>query len=257
MSSTSWLKLGERTIYLEDVPKLLDRSGLLMPLFRSLLIESCIANIVITEQEQIAFQRQFLKKNNIESPERLAEWLRLNNLSEEEASKNMLEALQLERFKINRFGADVERVFLETKGDRDRVVYSLLRLEDRAPAYELYLRLADGDSTFTDLSSVHSAGPERDTGGLIGPIPLGRLHPRVAELMRISKPGQLWEPLQIDGLWVIVRLDKFLPAQLDEAMESQIRDECFNVWLDQQMATLMDSYRNLQSSGEKKPVAGP
>ena len=247
MSSTPWLQLGNRTLHLEELPALLERSRLLIPLFRRLLLEACIAGVSVTTDEQMAFQQRFLAQNGIDSAEKLQAWLEKANLSEEQASRNILEALQLETYKKQRFGAEVEKIFLDTKEQRDRVVYSLLRVKDQAAAQELHLRLEEGDATFTDLSQEHSAGPERETGGLIGPIAMGRLHPQLAELLRISKPGQLWHPMPIDGWWVIVRLDKKLPAQLDSAMETQIRDECFEQWLKQQLDVLDQGYSKATS----------
>tara|TARA_E500000178_G_scaffold316680_1_gene336675 strand:- start:3977 stop:4756 length:780 start_codon:yes stop_codon:yes gene_type:complete len=248
MTPTPWLQLGGRTLHLEDLPSLLDRAGLLQPLLRRLLVEACITDIDVSETEQMAFQQRFLRQKGLDSPEQLQQWLGRKNLTEEQASRNILETLQLERFKLNRFGADVEKIFFESKDQRDRVVYSLLRVDDQAAAQELHLRLDEGDSTFTDLCYEHSTGPERETGGLIGPIPLGRLHPQLGELLRISQPGQLWQPMQIDQHWVIVRLDKRLPAQLDPSMQQQIRDECFESWIQQQLDQFMDAYRSAQQS---------
>ena len=44
MSSTPWLQLGNRTLHLEELPALLERSRLLIPLFRRLLLESTTPN---------------------------------------------------------------------------------------------------------------------------------------------------------------------------------------------------------------------
>jgi len=257
MSSTPWLQLGNRTLHLEELPALLERSRLLIPLFRRLLLEACIAGVAVSNDEQMVFQQRFLAQNGIDSSEKLQAWLQKTNLTEEQASRNILEALQLETYKNQRFGAEVEKIFLDTKEQRDRVVYSLLRVKEQAAARELHLRLEEGDATFTDLSQEHSAGPERETGGLIGPIAMGRLHPQLGELLRISKPGQLWHPMPIDDWWVIVRLDKKLPAQLDAAMETMIRDECFEQWLKQQLDVLEQAYTQAASQTPRSEPPQP
>ncbi len=246
MSPTPWLNFGDRTVYLEELPSLLERSQLLKPLVRRLLLESCIKQVVVTEDDQRSFQQHFLAQQGIRSAEDLSAWLASNGLNEEQASTNILEALQLDRFKSERFGSDVEKIFLESKDQRDRVVYSLLRMTDAAAAAEMYLRLDEGDATFTELSQEHSVGPERETGGLIGPVPMGRLNAQLAEMLRISTPGQIWRPMEIEGFWVIARLDKKIPAQLDKVMEQQIRDECFERWIQQQLEQFMSAYRQAQ-----------
>lgn len=239
---TPWLKIGETVVHLEDLPPLLERSGLLKAVFKRLLIESVVSRVTVTSEEQREFQSRFLSKNSIETKDQLLAWLDSRGLTEKEMSQNILDSLKLERFKLDQFSSKINQIFLDTKPSRDRVVYSILRVKDSSAAQELYLRITEGDSTFTDLSDQHSQGPERDTGGLIGPIALSRLHPQLAELLRISHPGQLWHPIEIDGWWVIVRLDKFLPAQLDMKMEQQIRDECFEQWLDSSLQSILSSY---------------
>lgn len=240
---TPWLQLGQRILHLEELPALLERTQLLTPLFRRLLLEQCLVGVEVSPEEQMAFQQRFLSRQGIDEPQQLQAWLTERGLSEEQASRNILETLQLERFKEQRFGADVSQVFLATKQRRDRVVYSLLRVKEEAAAQELHLRLEEEDATFTELAGEHSQGSERDTGGLIGPVALGRLHPQLAELMRISQPGQLWPPMELEGWWLVVRLDKSLPAQLDRVMEQQIRDELFEQWLQAQLEALLGAYQ--------------
>ena len=242
MIKTPWLRLGDHIIHLEELPNLLERMQLLKPLFRRLLLDQCMVGIELTAEEQIVFQQRFLARKGIDSAEKLNSWLTELQISEEQASINIAEALRLERFKEQRFGSEVDQIFLATKGDRDRVVYSLLRVQEQAAAEELFLRLEEEDATFTDLAGEHSQGAERETGGLIGPVLLGRLHPHLAELLRISQPGQLWRPIELDGWWVVVRLDKRLPAQLDALMEQQIRDELFEHWLQAQIDILLTAY---------------
>jgi parvulin-like peptidyl-prolyl isomerase len=242
MVRTPWLRFGDHILHLEELPSLLERTQLLKPLFRRLLLEQCMVGIELTAEDQIAFQQRFLARKGIDSAEKLSQWLAELQISEDQASINIAETLRLERFKELRFGSEVNQIFLATKGDRDRVVYSLLRVQEQAAAEELFLRLEEEDSTFTDLAGEHSQGSERDTGGLIGPVSLGRLHPHLAELLRISQPGQLWRPIELDGWWVVVRLDKRLPAQLDAAMQQQIRDELFEYWLQAQMDALLSAY---------------
>lgn len=213
------------------------------PLMRRVLIESCLASIQVSPEEQQEFHRRFLHDQNIESHEELTNWLQERGLSEDQASRNVVEALKLERFKDQQFAEKIDQIFLETKDMRDRVVYSMLRVASRPAALELHTRLSEGDSTFTDLCQEHSLGAERETGGLIGPIELSRLKSEIAEILRISKPGQLWAPMEINGFWIILRLDKRLSAQLDSSMRRKIRDELFDAWLSEQCEMLLTSYR--------------
>lgn len=249
-----WLQIASRTIHLEELPQLLERFKLLVPLLRSLLIEESISSINVSKDDQLKMQTKFLTDNQIDSPEKLSLWLKSRGLTEKQASANVLQALQLETFKNDRFTSDIPRIFMETKDQRDRVIYSLLRVKSQAAAQELYLSLEEGDATFTDLCQEHSSGPERETGGLIGPVEMSRLHPQIAEMLRISQPAQLWPPCQLEDWWVVVRLDKKIPAQLNSHMERRIRDECFEAWVKQQIDKFLELY-NSQSSSDNDPPA--
>ena len=53
-------------------------------------------------------------------------------------------------------------------------------------------------------------------------MPLSQPDPALAKLLQVSKPGQLWPPKRHEGWWVIVRLEKLLPASLDAALQETL-----------------------------------
>ena len=61
-------------------------------------------------------------------------------------------------------------------------------------------------------------------------------------LLQVSKPRQLWPPKQLDGWWVVVRLERFQPAVLDAAMEERLLleqgEHLLQNWLQQQQPRL-------------------
>ncbi len=102
-------------------------------------------------------------------------------------------------------------------------------------AHELYFRIQEGEQSFAELAREHSEGSEADTGGLLGPVPLSQLHPAISKLLSISKPGQLWSPRAIGEWFVMVRLEKLIPAQLNEFMRRRLINELFENWLQEQI----------------------
>ncbi|MEQ8752448.1 MAG: peptidylprolyl isomerase [Coleofasciculus sp. G1-WW12-02] len=117
----------------------------------------------------------------------------------------------------------------------DRVIYSLIRHRDKAVAQELYFRLQESEQSFAELARHYSQGAEAKTGGLIGPVTLNVPHPQLAKLLSISQPGQLLPPTRLGEWWLIVRVEKFLPAQLDQPMRQKLLDEKFTAWLNEQL----------------------
>jgi parvulin-like peptidyl-prolyl isomerase len=57
-------------------------------------------------------------------------------------------------------------------------------------------------------------------------------------MLSISQPGQLWAPTKVGDWIIIVRLDKLIPAQLDEAISQRLMNELFNQWMQTQLQTV-------------------
>ena len=62
------------------------------------------------------------------------------------------------------------------------------------------------------------------------------MHPKLANLLAISEPGQLWHPIPLEQWLVIVRLEKLIPAQLNVSMRQRLLRELFETWIQEQMS---------------------
>ena len=153
--------------------------------------------------------------------------------------------LLLEKFKNDTWAAKVESYFLNRKANFDQAIFSLIRTPDGFLAQEIFFRIQEGEESFSELAQKYSKGPEAKNGGVVGPLPLSSIYPTLGKILSVSQPGQLLSPTRIEGWFAIVRLDKFLPAQLDESMRRRLIDEMFESWLQekiQQLAPLRFSW---------------
>lgn len=121
------------------------------------------------------------------------------------------------------------------KDKLDKVIYSLIRTQDIGVAQELYFRILEGEQSFAELARTYSQGPEAQTDGLIGPVELSVPHPSLAQILTLSQPGQLSPPTRVGEWLVLVRLERFIPAQMDDSMRRRLLNECFNNWLQEQL----------------------
>lgn len=208
-------------------------------LIRRFLERSNSSSFKPSPEEQVAFQKAFLAREQIRDQGDLLSWLDGHGISETQLSQRLFHALQLEQFKQSKFGSQVEQIFLQRKASLDRVIYSLLRVRRREKIAELNRRLEEGEASFADLASTYSEGSERQINGLIGPMELGRINPVLAERLRISKPGQLWPPFEAEGWWVLLRHERHLPAQLDQAMQQRLLNEIYELWMREQVSAAL------------------
>jgi parvulin-like peptidyl-prolyl isomerase len=199
---------------------LLQSNQLLEPLLERLLITALISDVELDPAMLAAARQAYAQQHQ---------------LSVEVVPNEAVERpLRMARLAREQFAAKAESRFLSEKGRLDRVVYSLLRLESRSQAQELYLRIAHGEAEFSELASRYSQGPERNTQGMIGPSPLNQAHPALSEKLRAAKPGSLLEPFPIERWWVVARLERFAPASFDERMADQMSMELLQEWVKQE-----------------------
>ena len=126
------------------------------------------------------------------------------------------------------FEHKAEARFLERKNKLDVVIYSLIRTKDPFKAQELYLRIIENEADFSDLASIYSEGIEKKTRGIIGPVTVEKAHPLMQEILRTSKPGKTNMPVKVDDSFVVVRVESYDSAKLDEFMKEKMGEELFN-----------------------------
>ena len=221
------LKISNRIITSEEIVPLLASYQLLPQLLRELLTDQAIAEIGCTLEEQTQCLQQFCKQQQISSAAEQQAWLAKNHLTERQLATIVTRPLRIARYKQATWGAKLESYFLQRKSQLDRAIYGLIRLEDLGIAQELYFRISEGEQSFALLAREYSQGPEAQTGGLIGPAELATLHPTLAKVLTVSQPEQLWAPIQLGQWWVVIRLEKFIPAQLDEPMQQRLLTNYF------------------------------
>jgi parvulin-like peptidyl-prolyl isomerase len=233
-------QLGQQTITAEVIINLLAKYQLLPQILRELIIDQSIAAIECTPEEVAYGCQMFCEYNQITEESTKLAWLQKYGMSHEQLDMLTARKLKIEKFKQATWGGKLEAYFLWQKPQLDKIIYSLLRTQDIEVAQELYFRIQAKEQTFSELARKYSDGPEAQTDGLIGPVELKALHPALVQILSISKPGQLWSPVRLGDWFVIVRLEKNIPAQLDENMRQRLLNEVFEIWLSEQIQVAME-----------------
>jgi hypothetical protein len=223
---------------LQSNPALIDqlqRLDLLKPLIERELLRECLASAEPTAEESQNMLRAYCQQQGIADEGALHEHLLNRGLRLKDLQWLIEVPLRRDRYSQKAFGAKAEQRFLQRKNDLDRVVYSLIRVSDPFLAQELYLRLAGQESSFSDLAHEFSEGPERQTRGVVGPVPLTQAHPQLAERLRTHAVGALQEPFRIESFWLIVRLEERVAAVFDEPTAQLMSQELFQAWLNEEV----------------------
>jgi len=218
------LQVGNQQIAADQFVSLLTSSRLLPQLLREFFVEQAIATVDYTPAELESYCQQLVQK-----PENYG-------VSPQEIHAIAPRQLQLAKFKEEKWGTQIESTFLNCREQLDRVLFSLIQSEEVEVIQELYFRLQEGEASFAKLATQYSQGPEAHSNGLVGPIELNNLHPKLAQVLRVSQPGQISPPIRVEKWLTIVRLERYIPAQLDEKMRQRLLDEMFEAWLQERLA---------------------
>jgi glycosyltransferase involved in cell wall biosynthesis/parvulin-like peptidyl-prolyl isomerase len=233
--SVEVLQINNRKVTAQEIVPLLSQYQMLPKLKQELVIEEAIAPYTSTPEESAKCHEEFCQQHQLTSETIRKNWLQQQGLSEAQFIELATRQLRIDKFQKATWGSSLESYFRQRKQQLDQVIYSLIRIRDADLAREIYFRLLENEQPFAEVARKYSEGTEASTGGLIGPVPLSSPHPKLAQILTINQPGQLSPPARIGEWWIIVRLEKLLPAKLDEPMKQKLLNELFASWLQEQL----------------------
>jgi parvulin-like peptidyl-prolyl isomerase len=225
------LEVDNQAYTAEDLVPLLAQYQLLPKLAQEIITDKAITNIKCSEEENTSIFNQFCQQNQLDSEEQIQGWLDKQGMNREQLQNLITKKLRLDKYKQETWNDQVDAHFIKRKSQLDRVVYSLIRVEKPEVAQELFFRVKDDQNAFSALAMEYSQGTEAQTGGIIGPVEINAPHPKIAQILTTCQPGQLVPPTRVGEWIVIVRLENYISAKLDQPMRQRMLDELFNRWL--------------------------
>ena len=242
MNDTDWIELkpGVAWITTTELNRIARQQGLCLAMAQASVFDDICQVIALPEEIEQNLVKTYEASQGINTSEQRRQFLQDRGWSTEDLRYFATKGERVERFRRQVFSEEVQLRFLASKLDRDQIHYSLLRVRNGDLAFELHQRLQEAEASFEELAACYSEGDERHNGGRIGPVPLSQAHPQVAEKLRISQPGPLLPPFFLVNIWLILRLDTWQGARLDEDTQSELLQELFNDWLHQRVMRLLD-----------------
>ena len=213
----------------------LEKGDLLRPLIKFYFIENELSQVLISQEEVDTHIKSFREKNNLISDDDFSKFLKSNKLTSERFNNQLLKQLKIKSFSLDKFNNKCESRFLDKRYLLDEVTYSLLRLKNFYQARELKMRIIEKEATFKDIAIAYSNGFEKKSGGLIGPTSLVNAHPALIDILRTANEGEITGPYKIEDWFIIVRLEKFTPAKLDDETFNKMAQELFEEWVNNQV----------------------
>ena len=211
-----------------DVLKLLIEHELLKPLICKELTKELIKDVEIEKEVLIQIKASIMQKEGLKSEEDFNSWLLKSNLNEKKFFHKITKPMKINKYSLEHFGHMTNARFIKRKADLDIVTYSLIRVQDRFLAQELYFKILDDESKFGEIASKYSYGQEKITKGIVGPISITQGHPVLQEKLKSINIGVVNTPILIENIWAIIRLESKQDSTLNEEMELLLAKEIFN-----------------------------
>lgn len=198
-------------------------------------IEEQICNLVPVSPEWLQTQlSQYLNGKELDSV------LKEESIDQSELYLRLSFEEKLRIYAEYMFSSGVEQYFLSTKPQRDKIVYSFIRVSSAALAQELWIRIAEENAPFSELASAYSEGNERNHKGLIGPLPVASIHPEpLRNILLTLRPGEVSPPSKIGAWHVILRLETLEAGRLDTAMRQRLHMELLDNFLAERTKSIL------------------
>lgn len=243
--SSLFLSANEQSLTLGQVLKYLESSGRLESFLWAIIRQHIIEQELQTRQDLVISSDvidqvviDFRLNNQLTDYERFQQWLASEGIDSTAFRQQIAFNLKLERLKTIVTKPNIREYFIERKLFLDRVVLSRLVVEEKSLAQELKSQVVEDNARFEQLAQEYSVTEERIFNGMMGAVSRSTMPAILRSAVDLANVGDLLGPLEIQGLWYLIRVEKFLDAALDEQLEQQLQDELFEKWLDDKIQAM-------------------
>ena len=218
----------------------LRKTSLLRIYVKKNLINHVSSTIELSNEVSKRAIEDYCSHNNLQDDNLLSEFLRVQGVSRDDFLHQVTLPYKLNKLSFEKFNNKSESYFLEKKEDFDEYVYMLIRVKKSDLAYELYLQIEAGENDFSTLAKIYSEGFEKHKNGLVGPTTLVNTNSTLRKKIETAKKGFLLEPFFIDKWWILLRLEDYIPAKLDERNRQKLSMQLLDNWFDKETTKLVN-----------------
>ena len=223
--------------------ELLRRTTFLKPLIKTMIRDSLLDQIKLENKLDDDLVEKFFKNRNIYDDQNKKNYLTKNLMDEKDLMRISSTQYKRNLFSSKLFEEKTEEFFKKRKEDFDQYIYSLIQVKDQNLAQELYLKLESNESEFSTLAKNYSLGPEKYSNGIVGPILLSNINPKIKEVLRATDKGLVCEPFNINDIWIVIRLEEIIYAELNDAMKKNLSNELFELFLEKLTREIIEEIR--------------
>ncbi len=212
------------------------------------LISGIVARKIITsaaEQAGIEVETEELQQEadrirltkQLDSIDKTTAWLEKHGLSLDDFEENIYISSISNKLAQHLFADKVEAYFFEHQLDYLGAIINEVVLDDEDLAIEIFYAIQEGEMSFYDVAHEYIQEPElRRTGGYRGIVHRQDMKRSISAAVFAAKPPEIIEPIITNSEVHLILVEEIIKPQLDDTLRSQIVDNLFSNWLNQQIA---------------------
>ena len=229
---------GAETLSLGDFLHAMKRSRRLRPMLLDAFVEAYLVNrarrsgITVTELELQQAADQFRMRNGMASAEQTREWFLREAINEADFAAGIERDLLVEKLRRSVTDSNVDQAFNANLQRFARVRFRRVLLGSEGEARDAMDAISSGRSNFDEVARTRSLDlATKYSGGDGGITRRVDLNEQLANIIFQAPIGELLGPIQAGQGHLIVKVEEFLPAELDDGIRNGLRKELFDGWL--------------------------
>jgi parvulin-like peptidyl-prolyl isomerase len=191
-------------------------------------------NITVSEDECQAAGDSFRLEHKLLGTSETLAWLLQQRITIEDWSEGIRAKLLAKKLKEFLFGDTVDNHYISDRDRYRRVAISQILCRDLPEAFEVARAIREDNRSFCALALEHSIGKQSQiNGGFVGDRFLAELMPEVMQAISDAGENEVVGPIQSKLGYHILRVEKWLPTELNETVREKILDSMFQNWLNE------------------------
>lgn len=232
------VKHGSETLSLGDFLGAMKRSRRLRPLLLDAFVESYLVsraarmNLTVSPTELQQAADQFRMRNGMASAEQTMEWFQREAITDADFAEGLQRDLIVEKLRKSVTEPLLESSFNSQIQRFARVRFRRILVASEAEARDIISVITTGKSSFDEQARLKSLDlATKNTGGDGGVVRRVDLNEQLATIIFQATIGQVIGPIGAGQGFLIVVVEEFLPAEMDEGIKNGLRKEIFDQWL--------------------------
>jgi len=229
---------GAETLSLGDFLHAMKRSRRLRPMLLDAFVEAYLItrakrlNLAVTEADLQKAADEFRMRNGMASAEQTREWFQREAISDADFAAGLERDLIVEKLRRKITDPLVDQAFQANIQRFAKVRFRRVLVGSEGEARDTMDAIASGRSNFEDQARQRSLDlATKNSGGDGGVVRRVDLNQQLGDIIFQAQIGQLLGPIQAGQGFLVLRVEEFLPAEMDDGIRTGLRKELFDNWL--------------------------